>query len=155
MEPSIFISPSLLFPPISFFSQALNTKEITIDVHENYQKRSFRNKYLILSSNGILPLSVPLSKGKNQQQKIKDVTISYAENWIKIHLDALKSAYGKSPYFEHYYPTYIQLLNKKFATLNELNNAALRLILSQLKSDIFIKEIKFSAFPRLYAALIL
>lgn len=90
------------FPSIKFWAQAQKTGEVKLEKYENYQKRSYRNKCLILAANGVLTLSIPLKKGKNNRLPITEVEISYEENWQKIHLTSLKSAYTSSPYYEFY-----------------------------------------------------
>jgi hypothetical protein len=66
-------------------------------------------------------LSVPLCKGKNEQQKIDDVKISYHEDWVRQHLHSIRSAYGRSPYFEFYYPDVEKLFSKNNKYLFDLN----------------------------------
>ncbi|HRG65318.1 MAG TPA: WbqC family protein, partial [Saprospiraceae bacterium] len=61
---------SFTFPPVNYFSQFWQEEQLLLDVHENYQKRSFRNKYQVLGPNGTTTLSIPLQKGKHQQQNI-------------------------------------------------------------------------------------
>lgn len=69
---------------------------------ENYVKRSYRNRCHIASVNGVQRLTVPLLKGKNEGQSIREVRISYDQNWQSNHWHAIRSAYGNSPFFEHY-----------------------------------------------------
>ena len=64
------------FPSISFFAILLQFDQILIEQHDNYQKRTYRNRCHIASANGLLRLSVPLEKGKNNQQTIRDVKIA-------------------------------------------------------------------------------
>ena len=110
--------------PISYFGPIIKYALIMqynaeIEVHENYQKRSMRNRTQILAANGILNLSVPLEKGKNQKT-IKDVKISYDDNWLRVHIMTLKSAYGSSPYFEYYFDRLEKILNTKHEFLYDL-----------------------------------
>ncbi len=131
---------SNLFPNIDYLSSISKQKEIEIDVNENYQKRSYRNKYDVLTSNGKLTLSVPLKQGKNNQQNIKDVQIAYDEDWPKKHIETIKSAYGKSAYFEHYFPMYNAIIFKKPTFLFDLNQASTFLLIKSLKLDVTISE---------------
>jgi hypothetical protein len=134
------ILKSFLFPSLEYFSKLKNEKGIEIDSVENYQKRSQRNKYKILAANGIEELSVPLRKGKSAQKNITEVLIAYDEDWITNHLKSIKSAYGNSAYFEHYFPKIEKLFHQKFEKIYDLNMAALSLILSTLKMDIAIEN---------------
>jgi WbqC-like protein family len=137
---SDIILKSYTLPPIGYFSLLKKQAKVFIDVHENYQKRSFRNKYIILAANGAMPLSIPLRQGKNNGQNIKEVRIAYEDNWIKRHLETLKSSYGKSAYVEHYFPIFQSVFEKKFTSLYDLNNALLNTLIAQLKLDTIIAE---------------
>ena len=63
---------------------------------------SFRNRCLIASVNGIQELSIPLEGGRDQRLLMKDLRISYREDWQRKHWGAIYSAYGRSPWFEYY-----------------------------------------------------
>lgn len=136
IETQIF-SPGYIFAYISDFTHLM------IEGQENYQKRSLRNKYFIQTSHGILPLSIPLQKGKHQQQNIQDVCISYEENWQKHHVQSIRTAYGKSPFFEYYFDDIREVLETRHERLFTFNMAVLKKILSLLKMnmDISVSEL--------------
>lgn len=129
-----------IFAPVSTYSQYIGTDIIHIEANENYQKRSFRNRFDILTANGSMSLTIPLVKGKNNQQQIQEVAISYDENWVVKCLHAIRSAYGKSPYFEFYYDDIEKLLSKKPKYLFDLNVEALSYILQKLKLNIKVDK---------------
>lgn len=139
---------TFLFGPIGLFSEIIKAQELTIEKHENYQKRSFRNAYNIINPNGIIPLSVPLQKGKHQGQKITDVLISYGEDWQKQHMESIRSAYGKAPYFDHYWLEIEELFQQKFSYLFELNLAALKLCFRLMQIKPLINFTKIYAKPK-------
>ncbi len=95
--------------------------KIFIEAHENYQKRSTRNKCFIKTSQGKKTISIPLKSGKNQQQAIQDVKISYEANWIKELIHGLETNYSGSPYIMYYLPKIVTLLKKEPEYLWELN----------------------------------
>lgn len=76
--------------------------KIYIEQHENYLKRSYRNRCHIAGANGLLRLSIPLRKGKNERQNIRQTKISYDENWQAHHWQSIKSAYSNAPFFDYY-----------------------------------------------------
>lgn len=136
---------SQIFSPLECIQFYYDADVIGIEQFENYQKRSYRNRYKILTSQGIEVLSVPLKKGKNHQKPIKEVEISYDEPWNLKHLHSIRSAYGKSPFFDYYYQEVERLLLKNWAFLFDLNTATSEFILSALRLDItlvFSKEYK-------------
>ena len=122
-----------LFPPVLAFALALKEGKLLIEACENYNKGSFRNKFSVMSSGGTTTLSIPLDKGKNNSKPIKEVTISYAENWQQNHLRTIQTNYGKSPFFEDYFPEIERIYSVDFEYLFDLNLKALDLI-SQLLS---------------------
>ncbi|MBK8503929.1 MAG: WbqC family protein [Saprospiraceae bacterium] len=91
------------FPSIYFFC-LLAKNQVVIEKHENYQKRSFRNKCIIANATGHQTLTVPLKKGKHERQPITEVQLAYDEPWQENHLAAIRTAYSSAPYFEYYYP---------------------------------------------------
>lgn len=130
---------SQIFGPINLFCQYIGKEKLCIEKHEHYQKRSFRNRYSILTANGPVTLSIPLKKGKNAGTNITDVQISYDENWVEKHVQAIRSAYGKSPYFEFYYDDIELILKKKHPSLFLLNMDTLHYSLKKLKLPIAVE----------------
>ena len=90
------------FPPVQYFSKLATAPVVFLEQHEHYVKGSYRNRCHIAGVNGVQRLSIPLCKGKNQQQPIREVRIAWDEPWQTQHWQAIRSAYGNSPFFEHY-----------------------------------------------------
>ncbi len=130
--------PISYFPPLSHIA-IHNQLDTSIELFESYQKRSYRNKCRLLGANGSLQLSVPLVKGKSSTP-IKDVRISYDENWAENHIRTIKSAYGTSAYFDFYYSRICQTINLKPKFLYELAIHTFELA----QNLELIKELKFS-----------
>jgi len=120
------ILPISYFGPIEYY-WILNHYDTDLEIHENYQKRTIRNRAQILTANGVLTLSVPLVKGKTQTN-IQKVKISYDTNWPKQHIGALTSAYQSSPYYEHYADRIYSLIASNWVYLHELNSACMNLM---------------------------
>ncbi len=76
--------------------------EVILDVHEYYEKQTPRNRYAILGVNGPQTLTIPVEGQKGQKVMTKDIRIAH-QDWRKPQLTAIRSAYGRSSYFEHYY----------------------------------------------------
>ena len=85
-------------PCIAYFSCINRYHHLILEVHENYEKQSYRNRCYILSANKVLPLSVPVHRGKGKKPT-KDIRIDYSQKWVNNHWRAIKSAYGKAPFF--------------------------------------------------------
>lgn len=128
------------FAPISTFSGLLDNETVFLESCENYQKKSTRNRIQILGANGPSTLSVPLVKGKNKATPIKDILISYDENWQAKHLHAIRSAYGSAPYFEFYYDDISGILNAPHKRLWDLNWRIFNFLVDSFSLDIQIHE---------------
>lgn len=110
------------FPNIQFFSKIENYEDIVIEKHENYVKKTYRNRCEILGANGKLSLTVPITKEIGTKINIDKVKIDYSEDWQKNHLKAIESAYGLSPFYEFYIDEIKEIFSNNFDYLFELNN---------------------------------
>ena len=117
--------------PINVYQLYAQASSVTIEAHETYQKRSLRNKCIIMGVNGPNTLTVPLLKGKHDSKYITEVEISYHDSWVGDMLHALRSAYGAAPYFDFYYPEVEQILKTKHVHLWTLNEAMRNLMLKR------------------------
>lgn len=94
------VAGSQYIPSVEYFVHWIHHGTMIFEAHENFQKRSWRNKSAILGPNQPIILSVPLLKGKHHQMPIQNVEISYDESWHKIHFRTIQSVYGKTAFFE-------------------------------------------------------
>jgi hypothetical protein len=125
-------SPILLttqyLPSILYLSLFTLGRPLCIESFENYQKGSLRNRAKLLGSNGVEVLSIPLVKGKHQQTPIREVRI-HQPYWRKQHLGMIQSAYGKAPFFEHYFEAIRSIIQNSSPFLMELNQQILEFLL--------------------------
>lgn len=115
-----------------FFAQ-----NCVIDVHEHFIKQTYRNRCLILSPNGVMPLTIPIKKTARKTPVINleaDNTI----NWQKQHWQSLKAAYGASPFFIHYAPHVEPIYKQPTTSVVEFEIALLKLIIKLLKQPLVI-----------------
>lgn len=123
-------------PSIPFFSLALKSGTCWLESHENYQKRSFRNRTYIATANGKERFTIPLRKGKNEQMPIREVQISYDQDWQKQHWGAITAAYSKAPFFEFYAPELEVLYQQQETWLFDWNYAILEFFTTAWQLDI-------------------
>lgn len=118
---------------VQYYSKFLNHDPVYLEQHENYRKGSFRNRCYIATANGIIPLSIPLLKGKHQQANIRSIKIDNSKNWQTLHWRSLKTAYGSSPFFEYYQDDFEALYNKPYELLFDFCLDLQELVLSCLQ----------------------
>ena len=126
--------------PIEYFINIIKYDKIYIEKNENFIKQTFRNRFSIYSSNGLLSLTVPVKKINGNHTLIKDIKISYDTPWQQIHWKSLISAYNASPYFQYYKYDFEPFYNNKFNFLFDFNLQLLKLVFKLLNVE---KEILF------------
>ena len=108
-------------PPVQYFAKLAAYPHVVLEQNEHYQKRSYRNRCHISTTQGLQRLSVPLLKGKNQQMPIRQARIAYDQPWQKQMEQTIRSAYRRAPFFEEYAPSLLGILHRKNEFLFDLN----------------------------------
>lgn len=124
------------FPNLIWWKAFLEADHRTIDIGEYFQRMSYRNRYYIGTANGRLILSIPLKKGRDQKRPMKDMEISYAEDWQKNHWRSIQSAYMRTPYFEFYMDHLEPLYQGRIPLLHEWNLQSIRICLDLMKEQL-------------------
>lgn len=134
---NILLHPTY-FPSIANFVAILKADTVTFEVHDNYQKQTYRNRAFIYAANGKLLLNIPVHHTQNNRQLYKNIKIAYTSNWQSLHWKSIQSAYYSSPFFEFYADDLQPLFEKKEPFLMDFNQKCLNVILDclQLKLDI-------------------
>lgn len=139
MNTTSLISPVLYLPNTLIFSKIVTHNLIFIEKHEHYQKQTIRNRTHILTSNGIQTLTIPVKTHISKQ--IADIEIDNSQLWNQIHLKAIKTAYGKSAFFEYYFYQFEKIYISPKKYLFDFNIDLMTLCLQLLKVK---KEINFT-----------
>lgn len=130
------------FPPVIYFSHIIQSSEAIIEIEENFQKQTYRNRCVILGANGTLNLTVPVQHNE-PKIKISRLNISYHDNWQLIHFRAIESAYRNSPFYDYYIDEFKPFFKEQFSSMLEFNSSILKtcLCLLNFKGKIsFTKE---------------
>jgi WbqC-like protein family len=90
------------FPSFILYKSLYNFSNIVFEQYEGYQKMSFRNRCQIVGAEGVIDLSIPLVRGRDQKALMRDVRISAAQPWQSRHWKTIVSCYNRSPWFEYY-----------------------------------------------------
>jgi hypothetical protein len=134
MDGQIVLSTAYL-PPIEYLARIRESDSVLIEHEENYLKQSFRNRCIIMSSEKPLNLSVPVFLGSFHKTRISDIRIDYSKKWQHLHLRAITSAYGSSPFFIHYFDSLEKIILKDHKYLLDLNMELLEAMLEILRLE--------------------
>ena len=100
----------MLFGPVEYYAAVARYGATVIDRDLRYDKRNKAvHRYDIADTRGRLTLTVPVSKPATEREGQRlwaDMQVSAHGRWWEVHATALESAYGRTPYFEHYFPKF-------------------------------------------------
>ena len=124
---NIIIHPTY-FPSISHYIAMLQADLVTLEMEDNFQKQTNRNRMYIYSPNGVQLLNIPVKHSIDKHQKYKDVRIENDFGWQKNHFKSLEAAYRTSPFFEYFEDDFRPLFEKKHEFLMDLNLETFELV---------------------------
>jgi hypothetical protein len=138
------VLPLYLLPSLDWFAEAIGAEVLTLGDEEQFTKQTERNRLNYGTFQGTKTFSIPIihsstSRGYNE------VLISYETNWPQQLVNALRTAYGKSPFFEYYGYRFEAIILSKPSNLWTLNFNLLNEIINCLKIDIPILVQKIKA----------
>ena len=97
------ILPPRLFAPAGYYALISAANKAVIDTSMPFDKRQKAvHRYEIADTRGRLALTVPITKAHDLGRRPlwSDTIVSSHGEWWKLHITALESAYGRTPYFE-------------------------------------------------------
>lgn len=121
------------FGTVNFYKILFQFSNIEFEEYESYQKGSFRNRTPIPGANGVINLSVPLQKGRDQKALFRDIKIDYREKWMVQHMRALDACYNRAPFYEFYRDGIRELLSQEETDLLALDKKLVVWVLKMLK----------------------
>ena len=128
---SVALFSTAYFPPVAYVATLLRYSEAQVEVKETYPKQTYRNRAVIMTAEGVRPLTVPVVR--RNHSRTEEVGIDYRSRWNVIHLRTLTAAYAASPYFLYYQDDLSALLLPHYERLTELNAAVTEWLLRKLK----------------------
>jgi hypothetical protein len=120
---------------IGFYACYIQAENPVFDIHEHFIKQTPRNRCFIESPDGLTKLTIPLEKSSSKLP-IKDLHISYREEWQKDHWRSICSSYNSSAFFQFYDYLFEEFYTKQFNQLIEYNLALHELIMHCLKINL-------------------
>lgn len=121
VDTGIVLLSSLYLAPVEYYSVFFRASSTVIEVYENYQKQSYRNRCNIVGANGSMALSIPVEKPSEVKCRMKDVRIADHGNWRHLHWNAIVSAYSSTPFFEYYADELQPFYEKRIPFLVDFN----------------------------------
>ena len=116
------ILPSTYWGSVEYFAHLIQGGEgATIDLGENYVKRSERNRTTITTPQGAMVLTVPLCNANRPRTPMRDMRIDYSKRWQHQHWVAICSAYRSTPYFDYVADRIAHLYEREWRYLIDFN----------------------------------
>jgi hypothetical protein len=97
---------------------------VKLDVHEHYQKRTFRNRLKLLTSNGVQDWTIPVER-RGGRPRSQDETLRIRNDAGLKAWQAVRSAYGRAPYFEEMAEELKEIFLSGPESLGEWNRATM------------------------------
>ncbi len=119
---------------IAYYKALKQADEALIEVHDHYEKQSYRNRCEIYGANGKLKLILPLER-RGSRTPMNEVKLDATQQWQKLHWRSLESAYRSSPYFEYYESHFAPFYQATYESLTELNQAIFEKVTTLLQID--------------------
>jgi WbqC-like protein family len=110
-------------PWLGYFYKIHSSNVFVILDSVDYQSgnsSSITNRTRIKSANGELLMTVPVVKPK-QTKRIDTIAIDNRQDWQRKHLNSLRTAYGKSRYFDEVYVLIEAALTRGYEHIADLN----------------------------------
>lgn len=100
---SLVVAPRFL-GPIGYYALVNAAAEVTVDTELPFDKRQKSvHRCLVADTHGVKMLTVPIVKPESMRgARWGDIRISGHGEWWRVHWETLRSAYGRTPYFEFY-----------------------------------------------------
>ena len=108
-------------PNIATYTVLVQNNDSVFEVHDSYQKQTYRNRSHIYGANGKLSLNIPVNYSQNNRQNTQEVKIDNTSKWQSIHWKSIESAYKTSPFFEYYEDDLVELFTTPKTSLLEFN----------------------------------
>ena len=121
--------PLLYFGPTEYYRILAQSENPVWVAQERYTKQTLRNRCSIYGANGKIQLSLPVVRPHGKLTSVSESLISYAENWQQIHWRSIKSAYGRTPYFEYFEDKFEALYQDETRNLQDFLQKANQIVL--------------------------
>lgn len=119
----VFCLSTAYLAPVGYYMILANAGKVILEQHEHFIRQTYRNRCVIPTANGLMPLTIPVEKLQSADATIRDIRISEHGNWQQIHWKSIEAAYNSSPFFEYYADEITGFYNRKWTFLWDFNMA--------------------------------
>lgn len=127
--------PLFLAPGLDWFKLVNNIDNVLLAREARYDGDKRYNRILFAGTQGKQSFSIPLV-GESKKSTVGAIRISYLEKWQHQLVQALRTAYGKSPFYEYYDYKLEPILLKEHEYLADLNQEIIGFMLEAFKLNI-------------------
>ncbi|MBO9202679.1 MULTISPECIES: WbqC family protein [Niastella] len=129
---------SQYFPPVTLFRMSIRFSNVNFDIYEPWRKMSFRNRCVVVGSNGPINLSIPVVEGREQKKLMKEVMIDNQKPWQSQHFKTITSCYNRSPWFSFFEPELDALYRQPVDRLSDWNRICFEWVTKKLGVAIYV-----------------
>jgi hypothetical protein len=132
MKTCVVLQPGYL-PWLGYFEQ-VHHADVFVHLDDvAFDKHGWRNRNRIKGPDGAQWLTVPVRVSGKEERRIDSVEIDATQRrWIDKHLQALRTNYGPTPFFEWLYPDLEQTLTRGWTHIADLDIALIELLCTKL-----------------------
>ena len=111
------------FGPVQWYQKLHRHEQVWMERHDSFIKQTYRNRCIIAATHGPQALTVPVTHD-GASPLTHDMRISDHGNWRRhLHWNAIRSAYGESPFFEFYADDLAPFFERRWEFLIDFNEA--------------------------------
>lgn len=125
------ILPCCPFPNTFWLQEYLRAETVCIEVHEHYVKQSYRNRVSLLTSQGTKSFTLRVEGQKGQKVPMHAIRL-VEDEWRRVFLRGVHSAYASAPFFEHYIDALEDLILNPETSLVNYSLDSIKWVLSEL-----------------------
>lgn len=116
------LSQTILLPPqllgsVDYYAAVSASPCAIIDTSMRFDKRfKSAHRTTIVDANGRMMLTVPIVRPQSVFAALwSDIIVSPHNDWWNIFMTALRSAYGRTPFYEFYEDDFLAIINREVA----------------------------------------
>lgn len=120
---AVILQPTYL-PWMGYFGM-IDLADIFVFLDDvQFEAQSWQQRNRIKTSQGCFWLTVPIVR--HFGQNIKETKINNGTDWNKKHWESIKQSYSKAQFFDKYAPLFLEIYEKKWEYIADLNTALIK-----------------------------